>query len=143
MCDSKKLDLLAQKIGISNPCSEILFGRDTIICTLQGGFPLSLKGKSLDEITRAFSDGLGIGVTNPTVILVLDVIYVKFTVDPKHVTRVNAPVHGGDVASGRGGVVASGRGGVVASVRGGIGRADAMSDSEFQAWLRSGGGSFA
>jgi hypothetical protein len=46
-----------------------------------------------------------------------------------------------DQLNGSGGVVASGRGGVVASGRGGVGRADAMTDSEFQSWFESGGGS--
>ena len=35
----------------------------------------------------------------------------------------------------------NGSGGVVASGRGGVGRADAMTDSEFQSWFESGGGS--
>jgi hypothetical protein len=47
--------------------------------------------------------------------------------------------HGGVVASGHRGVVASGHRGVVAS---GIGRADAMTDSEFRDWLASGSGSY-
>jgi hypothetical protein len=95
MRDSKELDLRALELGIINPSSEILIGHGTIECTLQGGFPQSLKDKSLDDITRAFSDGLGFGVTNLTVIHVLDLICVKFTVDPKHLIHVNAPVHGG------------------------------------------------
>ena len=43
-----------------------------------------------------------------------------------------------DELNGHGGVVASGHRGVVAS---GIGRADAMTDSEFHLWLASGSGS--
>ena len=44
-----------------------------------------------------------------------------------------------DKLNGHGGVVASGHRGVVAS---GIGRADAMTDSEFRDWLASGSGSY-
>ncbi len=51
---------------------------------------------------------------------------------------VVASGHRGVVASGHRGVVASGHRGVVAS---GIGRADAMTDSEFHLWLASGSGS--
>jgi hypothetical protein len=60
-----------------------------------------------------------------------------------HFGGVVASDRGGNIASGRGGNVASGRGGNVASGRGGIGRADAMTDSEFKSWLESGGGSSA
>ena len=59
-----------------------------------------------------------------------------------HIGGVVASGLGGVVASGHGGVVASGHGGVVASGRVGIGRADAMTDTEFHKWLESGSGSY-
>ena len=89
---SEKLnfDEVAANIGIVNPSADTnLYPNGKMKCTLQGfetGPSLSL---SLTQITSAFRDGLGDGLTTFNVVRLPGIIYVHFTMD---LTRVNVAV---------------------------------------------------